>query len=139
MTNVIEQDGQNVLEGYVETSNTQTKVFTNMQALLDYVLIFKLKHFDVRTKMGGGTDIPEGESLMNTLTHEERIQALSKILNALQEAATQQTDKEFKEFGARNIFEAIQLAKRMIYTAEFESSIAEADALDVSLGISNIQ
>lgn len=53
MTNVIEQDGQNVLEGDVETSNTQTKVFTNMQALLDYVLIFKLKHFDVRTKMGG--------------------------------------------------------------------------------------
>lgn len=76
---------------------------------------------------------------MNTLTHEERIQALSKILNALQETTTQQTDKEFKEFGARNIFEAIQLAKRMIYTAEFESNIAEADALDVSLGISNIQ
>ena len=76
---------------------------------------------------------------MNTLTHEERIQALSKILNALQEAATQQTDKEFKQFGARDIFEAIQLTKRMIHTAEFESNIAEADALDVSLGISNIQ
>lgn len=40
-------------EGVIEVSNTQTKVFTNMQALLDYVLIFKLKHFDVRTKMGG--------------------------------------------------------------------------------------
>ena len=53
MTNVIEQEAQNVLEGFVETSNTQTKVFTNMQALLDYILIFKLKHFDVRTKMGG--------------------------------------------------------------------------------------
>ena len=53
MNNVIEQDEQNVLEGDVETSNTQTKVFSNMQALLDYVLIFKLKHFDVRTKMGG--------------------------------------------------------------------------------------
>lgn len=53
MTNVVEQEQQNVLEGFVETSNTQSKVFTNMQALLDYVLIFKLKHFDVRTKMGG--------------------------------------------------------------------------------------
>lgn len=53
MTFVIEQDEQNVLEGDVETSNTQSKVFYNMQALLDYVLIFKLKHFDVRTKMGG--------------------------------------------------------------------------------------
>lgn len=53
MTNVIEQEEQNVLEGYVESSNTQSKVFTNMQALLDYVLIFKLKHFDVRTTMGG--------------------------------------------------------------------------------------
>lgn len=53
MTNVIEQEEQSVLEGDVETSNTQSKVFTNMQALLDYVLIFKLKHFDVRTKMGG--------------------------------------------------------------------------------------
>jgi len=53
MTNVIEQDEQNVLEGEVETSNIQSRVFTNMQALLDYVLIFKLKHFDVRTKMGG--------------------------------------------------------------------------------------
>ena len=53
MTDVIEQEGQNVLEGDVESPNTQTKVFTNMQALLDYVLIFKLKHFDVRTKMGG--------------------------------------------------------------------------------------
>ena len=76
---------------------------------------------------------------MNTLTHEERIQALSKILNALQEAAAHQTDKEFKQFGARDIFEAIQLTKRMIDTAEFESDISEADALDVSLGISNIQ
>lgn len=53
MTDVIKQEEQNVLEGGVETSNTQSKVFTNMQALLDYVLIFKLKHFDVRTKMGG--------------------------------------------------------------------------------------
>lgn len=53
MTNVIEQEEQSVLEGDVETSNTQSKVFYNMQALLDYVLIFKLKHFDVRTKMGG--------------------------------------------------------------------------------------
>lgn len=53
MTNVIEQEQQSVLEGDVETSNVQSKVFTNMQALLDYVLIFKLKHFDVRTKMGG--------------------------------------------------------------------------------------
>ncbi len=53
MTDVIEQDEQNVLEGDVESYNTQSKVFTNMQALLDYVLIFKLKHFDVRTKMGG--------------------------------------------------------------------------------------
>ena len=53
MTFVIEQHEQDVLEGDVETTNTQTKVFTNMQALLDYVLIFKLKHFDVRTKMGG--------------------------------------------------------------------------------------
>lgn len=54
MTFVINgQDEQNVLEGDVESSNTQSKVFTNMQALLDYVLIFKLKHFDVRTKMGG--------------------------------------------------------------------------------------
>jgi hypothetical protein len=53
MTNVIEQDDVNVLEGDVETSNTQSKVFYNMQALLDYVLIFKLKHFDVRTKVGG--------------------------------------------------------------------------------------
>ena len=53
MTDVIEQEEQNVLEGDVESPNTQTKVFTNMQALLDYVLIFKLKHFDVRTKMGG--------------------------------------------------------------------------------------
>ena len=53
MTNVVEQDEQNVLEGDVESSNTQSKVFTNMQALLDYVLIFKLKQFDVRTKMGG--------------------------------------------------------------------------------------
>lgn len=53
MTNVIEQEEQNVLEGGVESSNTQSKVFYNMQALLDYVLIFKLKHFDVRTKMGG--------------------------------------------------------------------------------------
>lgn len=53
MTNVIEQEEQSGLEGFVETSNTQSKVFTNMQALLDYVLIFKLKHFDVRTKMGG--------------------------------------------------------------------------------------
>lgn len=53
MTNVIEQEDVTILEGFVETSNTQTKVFTNMQALLDYVLIFKLKHFDVRTKMGG--------------------------------------------------------------------------------------
>lgn len=53
MTNVIEQEEQNVLEGVVETPNVQSKVFTNMQALLDYVLIFKLKHFDVRTKMGG--------------------------------------------------------------------------------------
>lgn len=76
---------------------------------------------------------------MNTLTHEERIKALSKILSALQEAAAHQTDKEFKHFGARDIFEAIQLTKRMIHTAEFESNIAEADALDVSLGISNIQ
>jgi len=46
MTNVIEQEE-------VETSYIQSRVFTNMQALLDYVLIFKLKHFDVRTKMGG--------------------------------------------------------------------------------------
>ena len=76
---------------------------------------------------------------MNTLTHEERIQALSKILNALQEAAAHQTDKEFKHFGARDIFEAIQLTNRMIHTAEVESHIAEADALDVSLGISNLQ
>lgn len=54
MTFVInEQEDQNVLEGDVESSNTQTKVFYNMQALLDYVLIFKLKHFAVRTKMGG--------------------------------------------------------------------------------------
>jgi len=53
MTNVIEQEEQNVLEGEVETSYIQSRVFTNMQALLDYVLIFKLKHFDVRTKMGG--------------------------------------------------------------------------------------
>ena len=53
MNNVIEQDEQNVLEGEVETSYIQSRVFTNMQALLDYVLIFKLKHFDVRTKMGG--------------------------------------------------------------------------------------
>lgn len=53
MTNVIEQEEQSVLEGDVETSNIQSRVFTNMQALLDYVLIFKLKHFDVRTKMGG--------------------------------------------------------------------------------------
>jgi hypothetical protein len=53
MTFVIGQDDQDVLEGDVETPNTQIKVFTNMQALLDYVLIFKLKHFDVRTKMGG--------------------------------------------------------------------------------------
>lgn len=53
MSFVIEQDEQSVLEGDVESSNTQSKVFTNMQALLDYVLIFKLKHFDVRTKMGG--------------------------------------------------------------------------------------
>lgn len=53
MTNVIEQEQQSVLEGDVETSNVQSKVFTNMQALLDYVLIFKLKYFDVRTKMGG--------------------------------------------------------------------------------------
>lgn len=53
MTNIIEQDEQNVLEGIVETSNIQSKVFTNMQALLDYVFVFKLKHFDVRTKMGG--------------------------------------------------------------------------------------
>jgi len=53
MTSVIEQDEQNVLEGEVETSYIQSRVFTNMQALLDYVLIFKLKHFDVRTKMGG--------------------------------------------------------------------------------------
>lgn len=53
MTNVIEQEEQNVLEGDVETSNTQSKVFTNMQALLDYVFVFKLRHFDVRTKMGG--------------------------------------------------------------------------------------
>ena len=50
---ILRQEEKNVLEGDVETSNTQTKVFTNMQALLDYVLIFKLKHFDVRTKMGG--------------------------------------------------------------------------------------
>lgn len=76
---------------------------------------------------------------MNTLTHEERIRALSKILSALQEEAAHQTDKEFKHFGARDIFEAIQLTKRMIHTAEFESNIAQADALDVSLGISNIQ
>lgn len=53
MSFVIEQEEQIVLEGDVETSNTQSKVFYNMQALLDYVLIFKLKHFDVRTKMGG--------------------------------------------------------------------------------------
>ena len=53
MTNVIEQEDVNVLEGDVESSNTQSKLFYNMQALLDYVLIFKLKHFDVRTKMGG--------------------------------------------------------------------------------------
>ena len=53
MTNVIEQEDVNVLEGDVESANTQSKVFYNMQALLDYVLIFKLKHFDVRTKMGG--------------------------------------------------------------------------------------
>lgn len=53
MSFVIEQDEHNVLEGDVEISNTQSKVFHNMQALLDYVLIFKLKHFDVRTKMGG--------------------------------------------------------------------------------------
>lgn len=42
-----------VYEGDIEISNTQSKVFYNMQALLDYVLIFKLKHFAVRTKMGG--------------------------------------------------------------------------------------
>ena len=53
MTNVIEQEDVNLVTGDVETSNTQSKVFYNMQALLDYVLIFKLKHFDVRTKMGG--------------------------------------------------------------------------------------
>ena len=53
MTFVIGQDEQSVLEGDIEISNTQSKVFTNMQALLDYILIFKLKHFDVRTKMGG--------------------------------------------------------------------------------------
>lgn len=53
MTFVIGQEEQSVLKGDVETSNTQSKVFYNMQALLDYVLIFKLKHFDVRTKMGG--------------------------------------------------------------------------------------
>ena len=53
MTNVIEQEEKNVLEGIVETSNIQSKVFTNMQALLDYVFVFKLKNFDVRTKMGG--------------------------------------------------------------------------------------
>ena len=76
---------------------------------------------------------------MNTLTHEERIQALSKILSALQEAAARQTDREFKQFGARHFFEAIQLTKRMIHTAEFERGVAEADTLDNSLGISNIQ
>lgn len=53
MTGIVEQKDQNALEGIVETSNIQSKVFTNMQALLDYVLVFKLKHFDVRTKMGG--------------------------------------------------------------------------------------
>lgn len=53
MTEIIEQKDQNALEGIVETSNIQSKVFTNMQALLDYVFVFKLKHFDVRTKIGG--------------------------------------------------------------------------------------
>lgn len=47
------QEIKSLLEEDVESSNTQSKVFYNMQALLDYVLIFKLKHFDVRTKMGG--------------------------------------------------------------------------------------
>lgn len=76
---------------------------------------------------------------MNTLTHEERIQALSKILNTLQEAAGHQTTSEFHKYGCGDIFKSIQLCKRMIATAEFESDLAQADTLDVSLGISNIQ
>lgn len=76
---------------------------------------------------------------MNTLTHEERIQSLSKILNVLQEVAARQTGREFKQSGTRDIFEAIQLTKRMLHTVEFERGIAEADALDNSLGLSNIQ
>ena len=76
---------------------------------------------------------------MNTLTHEERNQALSKILRVLQDVAAHQTDKELKQMGVRDILEAIQLTKRMLHTVEFERGIAEADSLDNSLGLSNIQ
>ena len=76
---------------------------------------------------------------MNTLTHEERIAALQKILNTLQESAGHQTTAEFHKHGCGDVFKCIQLCKRMIATAEFESELAQADALDVALGISNIQ
>ena len=49
MTEQIEKDSLNILEGELEVPSERVHNFITMSALLDFALVFKLQNFSVRT------------------------------------------------------------------------------------------